>query len=169
ARRWPTFYRVVGGPGDEPMMLSRLHSREWQRLSIWLISAAVTIFLVCYPLARLVGGSFVNDEGQLTLANYLTLFTRRTYQAAIITSFQVALWSTLLSVPFGFPMAWAVSRTNMPLKGWVRNLTFASFITPPYLGSLAWIFLLGPQAGKLNAWLQSLFDLSEAPFNIFSF
>ena len=116
----------------------------------------------------LVRASIVDEAGIYTLDNYASLFTRSIFLAAIVMSLKVAICSTLLSVAIGFPVAWAVSRTNMPFKGWIRNLVLASFITPPYLGALAWIFLLGPQAGKLNLLLRQVFGLERMPFDIFT-
>jgi iron(III) transport system permease protein len=142
--------------------------QDCQRGSVWLFSAAVVILLVCYPLGMLVRASFVDEAGIYTLDNYASLFTRSIFLAAIVMSLKVAICSTLLSVAIGFPVAWAVSRTNMPFKGWIRNLVLASFITPPYLGALAWIFLVGPQAGKLNLLLRQVFGLEQVPFDIFT-
>jgi len=142
--------------------------QDWQRRSVWLFSAAVVTLLVCYPLGMLVKASFVDESGIYTLDNYVSLFTRTIFLAAIVTSLKVAICSTVLSVAIGFPVAWAVSRTNMPVRGSIRNLVLASFITPPYLGALAWIFLLGPQAGKLNLLLRQLFGLKQMPFDIFT-
>jgi iron(III) transport system permease protein len=116
----------------------------------------------------LVRAGFVDDTGMYTLDNYVSLFTRTIFLTAIVTSLKVATCSTLLSVVIGFPVAWAVSRTNMPFKSGIRNLVLASFITPPYLGALAWIFLLGPQAGKLNMLLMEVFGLEQKPFDIFT-
>ena len=48
------------------------------------------------------------------------------------------------------PLAWAVSRTDMPAKGFIRLMVFGAFIIPPYLGAIGWILLAGPNAGWLN-------------------
>jgi len=142
--------------------------QDWQIRAVWLVSAAVVTLLVCYPLGMLIRASFVDEAGIYTLDNYVSLFTRSAFLAAIMMSLKVAVCSTLLSVVIGFPVAWAVSRTNMPFKGWIRNLVLASFITPPYLGALAWIFLLGPQAGKLNLLVKDAFGLKQMPFDVFT-
>ena len=55
------------------------------------------------------------------------------------------------------PLAWAVSRTDMPGKGFdPRMLVLGAFVTPPYLGAIAWILLAGPNAGWLNRVWMSL-------------
>ena len=56
----------------------------------------------------------------------------------------------MLSALFAVPIAWGVSRTDMPAKGLVRALILGAFITPPYLGAIGWILLAGPNAGWLN-------------------
>jgi iron(III) transport system permease protein len=70
------------------------------------------------------------------------------------------------------PMAWLVSRTDLPAKRLMRALILASFVTPPFLGAFAWVLLGGPNAGLINQWYYALLGLK--PFeatpliNIFS-
>ena len=73
------------------------------------------------------------------------------YVDALLNSLQLGLTSATIAVVMAVPMAWAVSRTDMPLKGTIRILVLGAFITPPYLGAIGWI-LLGdesvPQTAK---------------------
>ena len=66
------------------------------------------------------------------------------------------------------PMAWAVSRTDMPGKGLIRTLTLGAFIMPPYLGAIGWILLAGPNAGWLNRAYRAMTGAAAGPFNIFT-
>jgi iron(III) transport system permease protein len=51
------------------------------------------------------------------------------------------------------PIGWLVARTDMPLRRTVRILVTASFVTPPFLGAIAWELLAAPNSGLLNkAW-----------------
>jgi iron(III) transport system permease protein len=70
---------------------------------------------------------------------------------------------------FAVPLAWAVARTDMPGRGFVRMLVLATFITPPYTGAVAWILLAGPNAGWLNRFFMLLTGAEAGPFNIYSF
>src|SRR5262249_58852421 len=63
---------------------------------------------------------------------------------------------------------WATARSDMPLRRSVHALVALSYITPPYLTALAYIILLGPDAGHFNRLLRWLLGLEGAPFNIFS-
>ncbi len=50
----------------------------------------------------------------------------------------------------------------------MQALVALAYITPPYLTAIAYIILLGPDAGYFNRALQGLFGLTRGPFNIFS-
>ena len=41
-------------------------------------------------------------------------------------------------------------------------------MVPPYVGAMAWLRLLNPNAGVLNKFLMQVFNLSKAPFNIYT-
>ncbi len=113
--------------------------------------AAALIFLVVNPLFRLVQLSLEDtDTGAFTLLNYVTAYSRQRYLVATWNSLALGFWVTVLCLIFAVPVAWAVSRTDMPGKGAIRLLVLGAFVTPPYLGSIGWILLAGPNAGWLN-------------------
>jgi len=136
---------------------------------VWLLFVALLLVLVVNPLARLFWVSFQDpDSGALTLANYLTAFGRWRYIEALVNSLVVGLAVGVLCVLFGVPMAWAVSRTDMPGKGLVWAAILGTFIVPNYLGAVAWILLAGPNAGWLNrVWIAAT-GAAAGPFNIYS-
>ena len=47
-------------------------------------------------------------------------------------------------------MGWLVARTDMPFRRTVRLLVTASFVTPPFLGAIAWELLAAPNSGLIN-------------------
>ena len=50
-------------------------------------------------------------------------------------------------------MGWLVARTDMPLAASCARLVTASFVTPPFLGAIAWELLAAPNSGLINkAW-----------------
>ena len=67
-------------------------------------------------------------------------------------------------------MGWLVARTDMPLRRTVRALVTASFVTPPFLGAIAWELLAAPNCGLLNkAWRAATgAEMDEHLFNIYS-
>ena len=51
----------------------------------------------------------------------------------------------------------------------IRLLVLGAFVTPPYLGSIGWILLAGPNSGWLNRVWMALTGAQEGLFNIYSF
>ena len=90
-------------------------------LILWIVLAAALIFLVVNPLFRLVQLSLQDtDTGAFTLLNYVTAYSRQRYLTATWNSLRLGFWVTVLCLMFAVPVAWAVSRTDMPCKGLIR-------------------------------------------------
>ena len=137
---------------------------------LWIVLAVALLFLVVNPLFRLVQLSLQDaDTGAFTISNYLTAYGRPRYLQAMANSLQLGVWVTVLCLIIGVPLAWAVSRTDLPAKGVIRLLVLGAFVTPPYLGSIAWILLAGPNSGWLNRAWMAVTGAQEGLFNIYSF
>jgi iron(III) transport system permease protein len=145
--------------------------RAFDPLSLlWIALAVALIFLVVNPLFRLVQLSLQDtDTGDFTLLNYVTAYSRPRYLLATWNSLALGFWVTVLCLLFAVPVAWAVSRTDMPCKGAIRLLVLGAFVTPPYLGSIGWILLAGPNSGWLNRVWMTVTGAQEGLFNIYSF
>ena len=156
-------------PAARPSALGhRLRLLEPSML-IWLALIAVLVFLVASPMVRLVVSSFQEPEtGSFTLANYAEAYGRLRHLQALVNSLELGLGVALLAGIFGVPIAWAISRTDMPAKGLVRLMVFAAFITPPYLGAIGWILLAGPNSGWLNKVWMALSGAEQGVFNVYS-
>src|SRR5450432_2119589 len=104
-------------------------SQRWRHLDksawIWLLATAVLLILVVNPLFRLLLVSFEQaDTGAFTLANYADAYSRSRYVHALVNSLILGTAAATLCLLFGTPLAWALSRTDMPAKGliWVSIL-----------------------------------------------
>jgi len=75
----------------------------------------------------------------------------------------------VLSAVLAVPIAWGVSRTDMPGKAAIRALILGAFITPPYLGAIGWILLAGPNAGWLNRAWMGLTGSANGFMSVYSF
>jgi iron(III) transport system permease protein len=126
------------------------------------ILIAVGLFLcglVGLPLGWLAYYALTDAEGAFTLANLERLLTDETLRAPLQISLFVATCVGLISTLVAAPLAWLVARTDMPARGLVRALVTASFVTPPFLGAIAWEILAAPNSGLLNHWYRALYDL----------
>jgi iron(III) transport system permease protein len=138
-------------------------------MALWIVLIAVLVFLIASPMVRLVIASFQEPEtGRFTLANYVEAYGSLRHLRAVANSLELGLGVALLAGLFGVPIAWAISRTDMPAKGFVRLMVFGAFITPPYLGAIGWILLAGPNAGWLNKLWMATIGAGHGVFNVYS-
>lgn len=123
--------------------------------------------LILYPLVRLVVGSFTLGEG-VGLENFYQVFLDPRLRGAVSNTLWIAMWTTILSLATGIPLAWVISRTNVWGGGLFKVLTGVAFLMPAYQISLSYLLLMGPNAGYLNRWMSDAFGLQQGPFNIYS-
>ena len=145
----------------------------WRHLDksswVWLLAIAVLLLLVVNPLLRLLVVSFQQpDTGSFTLANYAAAYSRSRYLGALVNSLILGASSAGVCLLFGVPLAWALSRTDMPGKSLIWVSILGTFIIPPYLGAVGWMLLAGPNAGWLNRLAMALTGEPKGPFNIYS-
>nr|WP_283254225.1 iron ABC transporter permease [Ramlibacter paludis] len=134
--------------------------------------AAVLAVLVVLPLAWLAWYSVADKNGNFTLGNFAALLNDATLRKPFVLAIGMALGVGVLSCAIATPLAWLVSRTDLPGRRAVRMLVLASFVTPPFLGAIAWELLAAPNSGMLNVAWRSLTGAEQyAPplLNIYSF
>jgi len=106
--------------------------------------------LVVLPLSWLLYYSMVDKSGAFTLANFVSLVNDATLRRPFVVAIGMALAVGALSCAIATPLAWLVSRTDLPGRRVVRALVTASFVTPPFLGAIAWEILAAPNSGVIN-------------------
>jgi iron(III) transport system permease protein len=134
--------------------------------------AAVLAVLVVLPLAWLLYYAVIDKEGRFTLANFATLVTDPTLRRPFVVAVGMALGVGALSCAVATPLAWLVARTDLPGRRLVRALVTASFVTPPFLGAIAWEILAAPNSGLVNVlyrWLAGGQAYDPPLVNIYSF
>ena len=82
----------------------------------------------------------------------------------------LVIWSLSVAVsfPVGVTIAWILARTKIPFSHTLEFLFWVSYMVPALPTTIAWITLLDPDVGMINAGLKHLFGLEQGPFNIFS-
>src|SRR6195952_2291906 len=142
--------------------------RDWTR-PVLIIFALFLCVLILMPLAWLLVYSVIDSQNNPTLQNFVTLFTDPTFLDPLMTTGIIATTSAIICCVVAAPMGWLVSRTDMPGRQTIRALVTASFVTPPFLGAVAWELLAAPNSGLLNQ-LYRLFagEDADALFNIYS-
>jgi iron(III) transport system permease protein len=125
------------------------------------------VVLVVLPVGSLMWGSFKGEAG-LSLENFREALTGRLYVQALWNSLELGAWTGLFSVVIGVPLAWAVSRTNVPGKSLITATATLAYLSPPFLTAIAFVNLFGPNAGLINKLLRDVLDLPWLTFNIFT-
>lgn len=141
--------------------------QEAAKSIVMLIAVIVIGWLVLYPLGILFDMSLRAKDGALTTSNYLAVLTEPGLAQALWNSVLISVTTTALSIVIALPMAWAVSRTTMPWGGLVRAGVLIAFVIPNFITAIAWILLLGPNAGLVNRFIRDQLGLSFG-FDIYS-
>ena len=162
----PSEASAVAAPGVAAPMRRVLD--PWKIGAI--VLALLLALLVLNPVLRLLASSVTDSKGDgLTWANYAFAFSRSRYVQAFWTAMQLGAAVTALCLVFAVPLAWGISRTDMPGRGLIRQAILASFVVPPYLGAVGWILLAGPNSGWLNVAVRAATGWDGALFDIYSF
>ena len=132
--------------------------------------AALLCALIVLPVSWLLVFGFSNSAGAFTFENFRLLATDPSFLEPMVTTLIVAVSSSALCCAVAAPMGWLVARTDVPLGRTVRALVTASFVTPPFLGAIAWELLAAPNSGLLNQAYRAVTGApqDEALFNIYS-
>ena len=128
------------------------------------VFAAVGILLgvlVMMPLAWLAYFALTDAAGAPTLANLWTLISDPALRDPFLITLWIAVCAAVAACAVAAPVAMLVARTDMPFRGVVRALVTASFVTPPFLGAIAWELLAAPNSGILNVIARRLFGMEE--------
>src|SRR5262245_11893275 len=160
----------AGGTAALTMPAPRVAHRvpRW-RLEHVIMAAAVValIVLVVLPLAFLLLGSVRGEQG-LGFEHFVEVLTGRLYISALQNSLILGAWTGLFSLVIGLLLAWAVARTDVPGKPLIRATATLSYLSPPFLTAIAFVYLFSPNAGVLNVVLRDVLGAPWATFNIFS-
>ncbi len=111
--------------------------------------------LVLYPSINLVWESFQVDD-RVGLGNYLRILGESRYITIVRNSLFVSTLGTLGATALGLLLAWLIARTDLPMKAVWRALIIVPYLIPPFIGAIAWVYLLGP-AGYINRFWRDLF------------
>ncbi|HXP94669.1 MAG TPA: iron ABC transporter permease [Candidatus Binatia bacterium] len=139
------------------------------RVEYWVGAGAVIalIVLIVLPLFSLLWGSVASQRGP-TFEYFARVVSERLYFQSLVNSLILGGWTAFFSVVIGVPMAWAVARTDLPARGFVKLTATLAYLSPPFLLAIAYVNLFSPRAGVINEFLRSATGSTQLTFNIFS-
>src|SRR4051794_30054925 len=145
------------------LVLPRTRERVRARFEASALLLGVLGFFLCVlvllPLCWLGWYSITDAKGVPTLGNFARLAPDPQFLKPFLTALVIATSVAVVACVIALPLAWLVARTDLPARGAIRALVTASFVTPPFLGAIAWEILAAPNSGLLNQWYRWLYDL----------
>lgn len=118
------------------------------------------------PFSLLVGESFMRPDGAWTLANYVAVLSDAYYWGALLNTFLIAFWVSVVCFLLGYPLAYYI--IFHVRSAWVRRLIYVLLVTPLFTSNIVrafgWIVILG-RRGIVNETLLSI-GLIETPLDI---
>ena len=109
----------------------------------FLVIASMCLFIV-YPFYNIITKSIFSDKVEgVTLYNFIRFFSKPYYYQPLIRSLVVCSVTVLTSTLIGVPIAYVMTRYNVPGKTLVHILIIMSLMSPPFIGAYSWIILAG--------------------------
>ncbi len=101
------------------------------------------LFIV-YPFYTILTKSvFSNKVEGLTLYNFVRFFSKPYYYQTLIRSLVVCGVTVLTTTIIGVPIAYVMTRYNVPGKQLLHIFIIMSLMSPPFIGAYSWIVLMG--------------------------
>ncbi|MGB3424585.1 MAG: ABC transporter permease subunit [Castellaniella sp.] len=116
---------------------------QWlTRICVAVPTLALILFFG-YPLLTIFWQSFVQWDGTLGLGNYADIPSTPGLVTAGLNSLSISLSTTLVCILLGFPIAYALERSRIRFKGWIRLSLLLPLLAPSLVQGLGLLFLLG--------------------------
>jgi iron(III) transport system permease protein len=133
--------------------------------------AAVGATLILLPLLTTLWISLtagVSGAGGYTLDNFNRVVSDKFGHQAMLNTLVFGLGSTALAIVLGAPMAWAVARTDLPAKRELALVMGMVLVIPGFIQGIGWAQLLSPTIGIVNRVAMDMFNLTDAPMNVYT-
>lgn len=125
-----------------------IKARKKLKLDLWnwvmIITFIFVLIFLIVPLINVLKESLIDSTTlKMTTSNYLKIFTKKYYYKSFFNSLVVCTISTILATLIGVPLAYVMTRYNVPWKAFIYILIIISMLMPPFIGAYSWIILLG--------------------------
>jgi len=142
----------------------RLKDIDFTSVVVLIMVFVVLALFIIYPIGKMVLMSFVKPDqpitiSNLTMHNFRRFSSSNLYKQATLNSIKVSLAIVFFSVLLGVPMAFVVSRIDIPGKDVISSLATLPIILPPFVGAYSWIILRG-RNGLITSFVEKLLGIT---------
>lgn len=130
-----------------------VHSAATPFTTVSAVIGVCLIFLVFYPVVRVVSGLFYR-QGRLTLEPIIHTVTQPEFLSTVLDTSIVVASSAVIALFVGGALAWLNTRTNARMGLVTDVLPIVNFLLPSIAAAIGWMFLLSPVAGYVNFFLR---------------
>ena len=132
--------------------MKRTTGSKWKP-DFWFFTKILVIVVMClfivYPFYTILTKSVFSSKVEgFTFYNFHRFFTKPYYYQTLLRSMVVCFSTVLTTTLIGVPIAYLMTRYNIPGKKVLHILIIMSLMSPPFIGAYSWIILMG-RAGLL--------------------
>lgn len=148
-----------------------IRTPRW-RADLILVGAAIAVlaYLTLVPLAMLLLGAVSSTgqalDGELTLRHLQRVLTDRTSVELLANSVMFGAGAAIFAFAVGTAMAWTLERSDIPFRSVWYGVALIPLIVPGIIHTIAWLYLLSPEIGWINAPLKALFGVSLSIYSL---
>jgi len=110
---------------------------------LYALCVVIVLVLTVFPIVTFLNAILNHPE-------HLPQLWERSTLVALFNTLWVALSALVLSLAIAVPLAFCVTRTDIPFRNTLKKSFFFGYVLPPYLFAIAWITLAVPEVGLLN-------------------
>jgi iron(III) transport system permease protein len=158
------------GPSD----LIGTHAPRLSWMWVFLVPLiGVCLLMTAYPVAMIFLKSFALSRPGYPVTwgfqGWIDAFSDRSLVPVLTNTFSLAALRIVISSVLAIFFSWVVTRTDTPYKHFIEFALWFGFFLPLLPMTMGWILLLDSHYGLLNRAAIRIFNLTAAPFNIFSY
>jgi iron(III) transport system permease protein len=163
---------------QDSVFTSRIRMVLSSRWPLLLLAVCTLLWIVGPALVTIVYASFRGPAGLLpfesggffTLTNVKNMYASGTLATIILDTLRYSVGASILACIVATALAWLVSQTRTPFRGFLIASIVAPVMVPPIITSIAWVQLLSPHQGFLNVIIRNclFLPIDSGPVNVFS-
>ncbi len=135
--------------------VARLSKDPFLFVSILVIFALLALFIL-YPIIMVLAKSLSSPDHP-GLEVYVNLLSSSYVRESLYNSLSMGAAAALVSSLVGFLFAFAVTRTDIPFKGFFNFMAIVPIVSPPFLGAVSVLLLFGSN-GLITSKLLGLYN-----------
>ncbi|SRR5579884_143 len=140
------------------------------RVNVLVLLALIPTLMIVGLLAAIgvISVQVSVTDSTLTMKHYVDLYTDPTAYRTFLNTAIFSLVTLAVALAVGIPIAWLVTRTDLPGKNAILSMMTLGLVIPGFFTAMGWLFMFHPRIGVVNQGLMQVLGLQSAPLSIVS-